>query len=205
MNVSSLIQIFASRTALPVDIEKDVLPELRKMGVSDEIYPFWDIELDPGTLQGYCHREEIPTQDGSYFMTTIGFAKDGPEMERLVTCKELLHILDPKTCRVSSADKVYGLISKIALRADLIEPFSDQDDQSDRVAVLEALAILFPMEARNALLPYFRNNELTLAQIAEYAELPPSYVKYALSDNWPRIHDVLIRGRQHREKSEGAS
>lgn len=202
MYVSSLIKTFSRRHELPVDIEKDLMPALRQMGVEDEIYAFWDIELDPETLQGYCHREEIPRGDSTYFMTTIGFAKTGHEMERLVTGKELLHILDPMKCRASSSDKVYSLISKIALRADLVEPFSEKDDQSDRVAVLEALAILFPMAARNELIPFYKAEELSLAQIAELAELPPSYVKYALSDAWPDIHDILIRGREHREQND---
>lgn len=203
MHASALIKTFSIKTALPIDIEKDVIAELRKMGVTDEIYAFWDLKLDVGTLQGYCHREEIPKDGSSYFMTTIGFAKSGHEMERLVTCKELLHILDPKNCRVVSGDKVYGLMGKITLRADLIEPFSEKDDQSDRVAVLEALAILFPLAARDKLLPYYKSEELSLAEIAEYAELPPSYIKYALSDKWPEIHRILLMGRQHREQNGG--
>jgi hypothetical protein len=203
MHASALIKQFSEKTTLPIDIDKDVIVALREMGVTDEIYPFWDIHLDVGTLQGYCHREEIPNGDGSfYFMTTIGFAKNGLEMERLVVCKELLHTLDPKKCRVSTAEKVYSLIAKLALRGDLMDPFSDDDDQADRVAVLESLSILFPMAARNELLPFYKSEEITLAQISELAELPPSYVKVALSDTWPKIHDILLRGRQHREKND---
>lgn len=200
MHASALIRQFSEKRELPIDIETHVIAALRSMGVSDEIYPFWDIHLSVGTLQGYCHREEIPRGDSSFFMTTIGYAKNGHEMERLVSCKELLHILDPKKCRVDTAEKVYSFIAKIALRGDLVDPFSDDDDQADRVAVLEALAILFPLAARNELLPFYKAGELTLAQISEYAELPQSYVKIVLSDRWPKIHEILLRGREHREQ-----
>ncbi len=202
MLVSDLIEKFSTFTTLPIDIENDVIAELRRMGVEDKIFPFWDIELDSGTLQGYCHREEIPEGDTSYFLTTIGYAKNGHEMERLVCCKELVHILDPQNCRASTAEKVYGLISKIALRADLVEPFSTQDDQSDRVAILEALAIMFPLSVREIILPYYASGEKTLAEIADLAELPESYVQYALSDAWPDIHSILIDGRKHREQKD---
>lgn len=204
MRASELIKSFSQSYKLPVEIDDVIRFMQEKLGITDEIYPFWDIELDVGTLQGYCHREEIPTGRGSvYHMTTIGYAKSGHEMERLVACKELLHILDPHACRVSTGDAVYALISKIALRADLIEPFSQKDHDSDRVAALEALAILFPLAARNELMKYYKSGELSLAKIAELTELPESYVAYVLDDSWPDIHDILLRGREHRENHDG--
>jgi hypothetical protein len=203
MKASELIKKFSESFKLPVEIDTVINFMRDEMGVTDEIYPFWDIEMDVGTLQGYFHREEIPNGDSSYYITTIGYAKSGHEMERLVACKELLHVLDPQKCRVASAEKVYALISKMALRADLIEPFSQKDHASDRVAALEALAVLFPLAARNYLLPFHNAGELSLAEIAELAELPESYVAYALSDAWPDIHEVLLRGREHRENHDG--
>ncbi len=203
MRSSELIKTFSESFNLPVEIDNVILFMKEKLGVTDEIYPFWDKELDVGTLQGYCHREEIPSANGgSYFMTTIGYAKNGHEMERLVSCKELLHILDPKSCRASSPEAVHALINKIALRADLVEPFAPNDHASDRVAVLEALAVLFPLAARNYLVPYYKADEISLAEIADRAELPESYVAYALSDAWPEIHRILLEGREHRENHD---
>ena len=116
----------------------------------------------------------------------------GHEMERLVCCKELLHILDQNYMKVSTPSAVVDLIEKIILPPELVDPFADGiHTNSDRVAILHALAVLFPLSARAILLPPFKDGKLSAQKIAEIAELPVYYIQLVLNDGWLHIHKLL--------------
>lgn len=193
LSVKELIREFSTRGTLPVEIE-DVIAAIRSRGISDEIYYFWDNNLDPKTLRGYIKHDEYPQPSGPPKLAVeITYAKMGHEWERLVCCKEVLHVLEPAEQRCGKPDEVDLLIEKIILPADLVDPFTDGlHAATDRAALIYAVATLFPLAARNILMPKYSNGKLTLADIEDIAELPARYVAIVMSAVWKDIHDWIL-------------
>jgi hypothetical protein len=196
VSVTKLIREFSNRETVPIDIEAEVIPALRSLGVADEIYCFWDHNLDPKVLRGYVKHDTYPQPDGSsHSVIEVLYGKMGHEWERLVCCKELLHILDPDPIRCAKPEDVDRLIDKIILPPDLVDPVTDigtLQAATDRLAVLQAVAILFPLAARKVLLPKYAEGRLTLADIEDLAEVPVRYVAMVMSAEWEEIHELLL-------------
>jgi hypothetical protein len=192
MSAKNLIQKFSKLDYLPVEIDL-VIGELRDLGIKDEIYPFWDPNLDPNILRGYIKHDEYTLPDGtSRRVAEITYAKMGHEWERLVGCKELLHLLDPEGQRVWQPEDVERLVEKIILPPDLVDPVKDGPHALiDRVAITYAVATLFPFDARQVLMPAYTAKKLTLADIEVMAELPRRYVALVMSDEWDLIHRII--------------
>jgi hypothetical protein len=81
----------------PIDVEVHVKPELVALGVKDEIWFFADAELDPEIIRGPIEHWEWSSPDGEVHRAAdITYsARMENEWQRLVCCKEMLHILDP--------------------------------------------------------------------------------------------------------------
>jgi hypothetical protein len=192
MSAKDLIRKFSGLDYLPVDIDT-VVAELRSLGVKDEIYYFWDQNLDHAVLRGYIKIDEYPQLNGHPTkIAEISYAKMGHEWERLVCCKELLHLLDPEDQRTWKPEDVNRLIEKIILPPDLVDPILDGVHALvDRVAIAYAVAMLFPLKAREIIMPAYQAKKFTLADIEEMAELPRRYVAMVMSDAWLEIHKLI--------------
>lgn len=200
MSVSKMLSEFSERGTLPTDVNV-VLSEIRERGVHDIIDFFRDIELDTKIIQGYLKREKFQKDGKIRFHSKIVFGKLGHEMERLVCCKELLHILDPDAQKVSDLYNLKTLIAQMSLPSALANPFEDEDDKAwnDRLAVLEATAILFPLGARKIFYEKYMLGRLSLAWIAEQAELPVENVAPVMNGFWPKVVEHLIARRVRME------
>jgi len=194
MSVKQLIRDFSARTSVPVEID-DVIAAIRAKGVIDEIYPFWDVNLDPRILKGYIKHDELIVDETGKTkrVAEITYAKMGHETERLVCCKEILHIIDPDAYRVSSPSQIEELVERIVLPPDLVDESEDGlPVLSDRLALWEATAVLFPLATRNLVLPAFTNGRMSLAEIADLVEIPVRYAAMVMSGVWEQIHTLLI-------------
>ena len=196
MLVGEFVRKFSTVEMLPVDIDDHVEPAIRATGVKDEIYIFPDPKLNPGILRGeikhwkFTHPDH--SEDRRVADITYSEAQDH-EWQRLVCCKELLHMLDPEDKRVANPDDIHRLVERIILPPDMQDPFVDGPKVvADRVAVIYAVAVLFPLACRTALLPDFTAGKRTLRQIADDTELPIRYVATVMSEIWPEIHQLLI-------------
>jgi hypothetical protein len=192
MNAHDFIVSFGKKKFLPIDLDEHVLPALIEAGITDEIYPFYDSKLPEGSLSGYfLHEGDIPDGNGGYYrMATISYGPGSNEMQRLVACKEVLHLFDPEHCQVKTPDDVKNLIEKIILPPELADATTEGDKVfTDRLAILQAVAVLFPISARNVLLSAYKTKDetkkLNIDQIAELAELPRNIVAMVMSDSWP--------------------
>lgn len=189
-----LIRDFSKRDRLPIDVQ-EVVDAITARGIKDEIYYFWDHNLDATVLRGYIKHDEYPQPDGtSRFVAEITYGKLGDEWERLVCCKELLHLVDPIENRAANAEAVERLVEKIVLPPDMVDPFSDGvHANSDRLAIIHAVAVLFPLAARNILLPAYTEKKLTPADISDLAELPPRYAVLVMSEQWEDVHNLIVK------------
>jgi hypothetical protein len=118
----------------------------------------------------------------------------GEEMERLVSCKEMLHILDPDYLKASTLETVDRLISKIILPPEFSDPATDGEHaNSDIIGIAHAIAVLIPLAAIEILRPALKAGKISIERIAEIAELPIFAVTVAMSDFWPDLHAHLVK------------
>ncbi len=193
MQVKDLIAEFSAIDTLPVEL-KSVEDALRARDVEDDIYYFYDLELNPNSFAGFIHREEIPFGEEKRYVSTITYAKLGEEYERLVCCKEMLHILDPDYLKAKTLEAVNILVSKIILPPEFVDPPNDGAHvTSDSVGLAHAIAVRLPLAAIELLRPAFREGKISIEKIAELAELPPFAVTIAMSDFWLPIHAALVK------------
>ena len=64
---------------------------------------------------------------------------------------------------------------------------------NDNVAILHAVAVLFPFKVRQLLLPPFEEGKISIQEIAEkIVDLPPKYVATVMSHRWETIYDLMM-------------
>lgn len=194
MKVTELIGAFAGKLTLPVDVN-DVLRCLRENGHDDDI-EFIGVDLDPEILLGKI--KVFHVRDGLYgeprrFANIYYHRGHELDWQRLICCKELIHLLDPDAAHTKTQAEIDELAARIGLPPYMQNPTEDGFAANiDRLAEFRALALLFPMSARNVLLEANRADKITIAQIARLADIPSKYVGFAMSDVWEKVHALLV-------------
>jgi len=180
---------------MPVQVD-EVLAKLKIWGVKDDIW-FFDVDIDSDILKGQITHWESPWNDGSTKrFAHIETAKSLPRPEkRLVQCKELLHLLDPEWSYVDTKQKVRALIQRIIIPPELQDPYDDgmAHANSDRVAMLHAVAVLFPWQVRQLLMPHYPGVFSAKHIATEIVDLPEKYIVTVMSETWAEIHTILVR------------
>jgi hypothetical protein len=194
MLVTKLIKEFSTRTVLPIDVN-DVVKFFAENGVQDEI-EFIGVDLDPDILLGQAKR--FVRRDKLYgdpiFCTNVYYHRGASrDLQRIICCKELLHIPNPNWAMVKTKDEVYRQAEKIGLPPGLQDVWNDGAAVNlDRLAEFQAIAVLFPMAARNALVAPLRNGALTLDDIARIADIPKGYASVAMSAQWEDTYNAMM-------------
>jgi hypothetical protein len=195
MKVSELIAFFSTFTRLPVPIN-DVLEHILERGVRDRILLI-EVEMDTGIVRGFLFQyERLRAYDGDAECAEIYYGEDQePEWQRLVCCKELLHLLDNGDRATATREDVGKLISELVLPPTL-QNISAAGIHSldDQLGMFRALAVLFPMDARNELMESYQKGLLNDEDIAKLAQIPLKFVRFLMSDSWDRVHEILTRG-----------
>jgi hypothetical protein len=194
MRVRDLIRAFDTREKLPVDVN-DVVAYLKAQQIKDEVN-FIGVDINTEVMRGAIHHFVIP---GSAYREPILCAdiyydkNQGSDWRRLVSCKELLHLLDPDSQKVKSKKDFIRQVEKIVLPTEFQDTISDGAKVvSDRVATYLAVAVLFPLSSRAILMPAFKAEKLTTEDIAIIAEIPERYVALVMSDEWEAAHQIMI-------------
>ncbi len=172
-----------------------VVAYLKKAQIKDEVN-FVGVEMNSEVLRGSILHFIIPAAGYGEptFCADIYYDKSQTsDWKRLVCCKELLHLLDPDTNKVKSKADFVRQVERIVLPPEFQEPVADGAKVlSDRVATYLAVAILFPWQARQLLLPPYVDGKLTLEDISRIADIPERYVALVLSDEWDTFHEIMI-------------
>jgi hypothetical protein len=193
MSLLNVIKHFDSVRELPIEI-----PEIRDvvltMGFQDSIVFVPCQKMDPAKLRGAFY--QYTTHPGVYaspqFRTLIVYsAKLAKDWQRLVCAKELIHVLDGKAEKTKTEDELQGLIDK------LIGPLSTEDfgladimAAKDKLALYQALAVLFPDAARTDALAQIKAGK-TVEDISEQASIPPRFVQLVLKEEWPSLRSDI--------------
>jgi len=195
MSLRKLIEIFSCHTNLPIKI-KDVVAQIVEMGIQDNI-TYVGVELDVGVIRGQFVRvstERHAVYGEPVYSAEIYYASNQEiEWQRLVVCKELIHLFDTEAASTKTQEELEHLMEMIALSPEL--QFQKDDGFkviTDKIATLYAICILFPKEARDALIDPYEQGLIKANDIARIAELPEKYIRLAMTEAWNKIYDTLM-------------
>ena len=202
MKIGDLIRHFADREDLPIE-PTEVARVLMEAGIEEEII-FLGVEYDVGVLRGLLVQTTEPRsayEPGNGNISKVFYATNQPsDWQRLVCCKELLHILDPDRLQTRSREDVAGLVTKIVLPPELQALAEGKIDSnsmqalSDHFADVRAVALLFPLKARELLLPKYTTGAISADEIVRIVGIPERYVHFAMSEFWPAVYGVIVNG-----------
>ncbi len=194
MSLKKLIEIFSCHTKLPVQI-KVVVGQIVEMGVQDKI-TYIGVDLDVSVLRGQFIRvatERTGVYGDPIYSAEIYYATNQDiDWQRLVVCKELVHLFDGDEASTRTQDELNHLMEMMALSPEL--QFQKDDGfkvLTDKIATLYAVCILFPKEARDALLDPYQQGLISAGDIARTAEIPEKYIRLAMLRGWEDIFDTL--------------
>jgi hypothetical protein len=194
MKIAELTRIFSNRTTLPVNVN-DVLDCLKAHGNDDDI-DFIGVDFDTDVLQGAIkiwHRRGVPYgQDVQRYVNIYYHRGHERDWQRLICCKELIHVLDPEGFHTRSPEEIEMLAARLGVPPSLENPMADgAATNMDRTAEWRAAALLFPYAAREVLMEPLKAEKITLADIARMADIPRKYVAFVMHDQWESIHKML--------------
>ena len=194
MSISQIIRHFEALGRAPIEIT-DVLKQIQSV-VLDERVEIEGYNRPATKLRGYHHRYHIPPHPDSALMPErVAVAAYSVQQEngwqRLVCCKELIHIFDREPIRTSSKDEVVRLGHHIGggEKFDKIDA-SNMQGFFDQIAVYQALAILFPFGLREAIVTSGKTIDVPV--VANHVDLPMKWVSMVLNDRWPLLRESLL-------------
>lgn len=189
-----LLSAFADRESAPIDIQEVADFLIEKCGCQDSII-FHPEELDPGVLKGLYL--QYTTHAGVYtapeLVTLIIYPGNAPvEWQRIICCKEMIHVCDGRAAQTNTEEEVDALVEK------LLGPLSTEDfgfadlmASVDKIALYQAIAIMFPLAARAKALQSIEDGKADDVKIAQWMQLPLDVVRLVLGKEWPDIYQVI--------------
>lgn len=107
---------------------------------------------------------------------------------------ELLHILDSESAKAKTVEQIDRLTSEIVLPPELQDAHRDGHATiTDRIAIMQAVAILFPFAIRSLLAEPLKAGKLTLDDIARIVDVPRRYVGHVMHESWLELHEILLK------------
>lgn len=191
MDIKDVIKQFAAREIVPIDVQDDVVPIVNNSDKC-ELY-FWPMDMDENIMRGNIVHWDYPNGDGIIQnCIDIHFCKSlSVDWQRLVCCKELVHLCDPIEVRVMTHGGLDKLIEKIVLPPEMTSISDGGSVLNDRVAIAHALAILFPWTCRQLMMTPFKEGLITIDQIAEMVDIPMEYAALVMDDGWHQIYHII--------------
>ncbi len=193
--LNKLIQSFANRKEVPVEVD-EVRNAVIALGVQDKIV-FHAAAADPAKISGafYQFTRRSVVYGEPELCTLITFNSNLPvSMQRVVCCKEIIHIFDRDEERTNTLEHMTELASK------LLGPMSTEDfglsdlmATKDKIALYQSLPLLFPAAARNAAITAIASGRHSAETVAAQACLPLQLVKLMLTAEWPGISDDFLK------------
>lgn len=180
---------FSCHTRLPVLLDH-VIEHILESKVVDrvDIHP---LDIDPTILKGFCivFDERPHNSINHHRVAWIGYSSQlSREEQRLVVCKELLHVYDRDNEAAGTQAQVSDLIEEIVLPPTAKQGIPALNDRSN---IMLALAVMLPRDAMDELRPKVESGEITIATVAKLAALPEPWVRVVFSPAWPKVMEAL--------------
>lgn len=192
-----LLDHFACYTHLPVRLA-DVKAQILEAGLVDQInrYP---VDIDPLILRGIFrlyHHKPPYAPAGGYTVAEIIYSANLPPYEaRFVQVKEMLHVFDKDAEMAAKIEQVQQLAEDIIVPMEVLLKLRGLPSRpvlSDRSMIFPALAVLLPRDFLDEVRPLYKAGRVSPSTIAQAAQVPTEYVRFALRDDWQEILDTAI-------------
>jgi len=197
MSLIKLIEHFENRTDLPIEVS-EVRDEIIAMGIQDEIVIVGK-SADPKLIWGAFNRytKKNCVYSPPELVTVVAYNSNlATSLQRVVCCKELVHIFDREEEQTETIAEVETLLAKLIPGSTETDDFNLVDIKvlKDQIALYQSLPLLFPKAAREAALRALNEGRHTAETIAARVAMPLSLVKLVLSEEWPGICDDFLDG-----------
>ena len=195
MSVSKLIRHFEGLGKIPVPMN-EVVGEFRKKVLTSGL-AVKGVNLPANVLRGTHYGYHHEPSEGSIVMPgrmiMVIYSTQQPlRWQRLVCCKELVHVLDSAVVRTSQPHEVVQLGEKLA---DKSRRYTGSDDLQwffDDLAIYKALAILFPFGLREEIMGAYIAKRVDDEMLAEAVQLPVEYVRPVMSERWQLLRETIL-------------
>ena len=184
----NLYEHFATHTVLPIRLNM-VREHILETGFVNKIvrYP---VDLDHYIMQGGYQLYRDLTSYAHGEVARIGYPKNASEgLQRLVTVKEMLHILDPHEATSPTKEAVDKLIKDLIVEG--IGKKMGLPAHFDKNGLLHALCILVPRDWLDIVRPAYREDK-TLDEIADEARITKPFAQIAMTDEWRDVIEKII-------------
>ena len=107
MLIQQLVRTFESRTELPIEIS-EVRNAVVELGIQDEII-FSGEDMDPAKCRGVFYQytqKRTPYGDPDLISLIIYSDRLSIPWQRMVCCKEIVHVLDRQEGKTNKADRL---------------------------------------------------------------------------------------------------
>ena len=191
--LKKIIEGTSNIDSMPIEVS-DVVNIITENGHQDKIILVPE-NTDPKQLLGvyyqYTTREKVYGEPD--FTTLIIFSCNvSVEWQRVICCKELVHICEKNFEQTNTQEEMLGLLE------GLTGPLSTENygiadlmAGNDRLAVYQALGILFPEAARVQAVKAINSGSKTASDIAKWTCLPLPLVELALLPDWPELFEKI--------------
>jgi hypothetical protein len=194
MSIKQLISELSKREVVPIDIQDEIVPLVLELCQQQNLHIyFWAKNLDTDVLKGKIAHWDFPDADGiQNNVIDIDYpANLSKDWQRMVCAKELVHVLDPVDTRVMTEEAFEKLCERLVLPPEFHEPIDGKQVWADRLAVYQAVALLFPWATRALLLRPYISKEINIEEIASLVDIPVRYAKLVMDELWEHLHKYL--------------
>ena len=192
--LKELIERFEQRTELPIEVE-EIASAIVELNLQDHLF-FFDVSADPSKIRGafYQFRYRPGVYADPLLISLIPYnSNDSLDWQRVICCKEMMHIFDSDLERTDTKEEVPEFLDK------LLGPLSTDDfgladfmAAKDKIAVYQCLPLLLPRAALQAGRQAVSAGHLTAEEIAEKAVMPVNLVRLMLEEEWDRLNGILV-------------
>lgn len=191
--LKELIERLENRTELPIEVQ-EIADLLIELGFQDEVR-FYDVAADPTRIRGAF--DQFVYRPGVYAdpvrVALIPYNSNDPtEWQRLVCCKELMHLFDHDIERTDKEDEVPSFLDK------LLGPMSTDDfgladfmAAKDKIATYQCLPLLMPKAALDIARQAVAEGVKTPEDVADWAGIPLRFVMLMLDEQWETLNGAL--------------
>lgn len=189
-----LVEQFEDRTELPIEVS-EISRAIIDLGCQDEIH-FVAVDAEPAHIHGAFAR--FTYHRAAYgepiWVTHIPYnARDSLEQQRVVCCKEMVHIFDTDLELTDTKEEVPDFLDKL-LGPMTTDDFGLADFMAakDKVALYQCLPLLFPKAALRIAREEVEAGRKTPEEVADWAKMPVNLVRLMLNKAWDTINGALI-------------
>lgn len=192
--IKRIIDAMSEVDTMPVEVS-EVVEVVIALGYQDRIYVHPESRETGKVWGAYVQFREnaVPYAAPDFVSYVIYNSNIEPEWQRVVCCKELVHICDKEISKANTQEKVSGLFEK------LLEPPSTKDFNlasylaaEDIFTIFPALGVLFPEAARRQALSAVEDGSRSVTEIADWACLPVPLIQLSLQPEWPELLAKIV-------------